>query len=725
MIGKMIAKTGWSKGGRKTDSASKENVAKLISQRENPIYGEILRKAKDAQAREKYIVAIAFYDQAIDYGGGDVGIFCEIADMYIQLRNYNDASLNLREAQNLDPENAYICIRQGDLRKLERRYGDAEAFYSRALKFKPQWESAAAKLDEVRSLAAQSAVLQQEREREHAKKVAVLEMMKSSPDGDRRVDPSLFAKTYEELYRDHGPAFVFTKNGTEQKTRWGTGPTVRGVDALRGYLVSDVPYKKLQIYLDGVLLHEGELVGAPQSFEKSNPNIRKYVYNAWVDFSKFAYGWHELVFSAIGLKGQSLEGIDWRRERIIIAPPLPEGYFQENDSLIPPVDPNSALSIVKQINERPSIIHEASTHSYPGKIQNVAVLRTDQLGDVVVSVPAFLRLRELLPDANLVALVTPANAEVCRTLGVFNEVIELDFAEDAFHRHRIMDEQKQTALIHQLAGYKFDLAVDFVMNGVSRRLIGLTGAPVTIGYGYEDCKTLKLDFETYDPKSNNDVTHHSVRMGLVVKALELWLDSGAKVVRRDDLDRSILAQYGIEKDESYVLLHSGSRIKFTQWNGYVELANRIVKDLGAKVVFMAEHDEFKKLLSNEALENNKIVYMSGKIPFDHFDALISFSSVFVGNDSGPKHLAALRGTQVISLHSARIGWGEWGQEQTGVVISRKVPCAGCGLHHEPDDCAQGVACMAHIKVDEVFGQVVRFMPKQKHAPIASNIAYLA
>ena len=93
------------------------------------------------------------------------------------------------------------------------------------------------------------------------------------------------------------------------------------------------------------------------------------------------------------------------------------------------------------------------------------------------------------------------------------------------------------------------------------------------------------------------------------------------------------------------------------------------------------------------------------LPFDDFDALLSFCAVFVGNDSGPKHLAALRGSPVVSIHSSRINWNEWGQELTGSIISRKVPCAGCMIYHDEDECGKGFPCITRITPQEVFDAV--------------------
>ena len=163
----------------------------------------------------------------------------------------------------------------------------------------------------------------------------------------------------------------------------------------------------------------------------------------------FPLGQHELVYRAVNVRGDAREGIDWRRERIIIAEPLPADTFVDSDGVIPPLDKNSPLSVVEQINARPSIVHRASTHSFPGKIKNVAVIRPDQLGDLVGSVPALLRLREILPEARLVGLLGPANAPLAKSLGIFDEIVLLDFPDDPHQRQRIMDRKGQAELAGQ------------------------------------------------------------------------------------------------------------------------------------------------------------------------------------------------------------------------------------------------------------------------------------
>jgi ADP-heptose:LPS heptosyltransferase len=114
-------------------------------------------------------------------------------------------------------------------------------------------------------------------------------------------------------------------------------------------------------------------------------------------------------------------------------------------------------------------------------------------------------------------------------------------------------------------------------------------------------------------------------------------------------------------------------------------------------------------LAPDLLDSGRFQLLDRHLPFDDLDALLSFCTVFVGNDSGPKHLAALRGVKVVSLHSARINWNEMGQEISGIIISRKVPCAGCGIDYDEDECGKDFACITKISPEEVFTSVMTLL----------------
>jgi heptosyltransferase-3 len=79
--------------------------------------------------------------------------------------------------------------------------------------------------------------------------------------------------------------------------------------------------------------------------------------------------------------------------------------------------------------------------------------------------------------------------------------------------------------------------------------------------------------------------------------------------------------------------------------------------------------------------------------------LIERSMLFVGNDSGPMHLAASVGRPCVAIFSARNAPGRWEPWGKGHVVLRKaVSCEGCGL----SVCTiEGKRCLMEISVNEV------------------------
>jgi ADP-heptose:LPS heptosyltransferase len=136
-----------------------------------------------------------------------------------------------------------------------------------------------------------------------------------------------------------------------------------------------------------------------------------------------------------------------------------------------------------------------------------------------------------------------------------------------------------------------------------------------------------------------------------------------------------------------------------------------------KIVLLADDAETIVRAAEDAGHSARLRLVEGQLPFATFDALLSHCAVFVGNDSGPKHLAALRGVPVVSLHMARLNWSEWGQEISGRIVSRRVPCAGCAIGLDGEDCGKDFACLRHIKAEEVYAAVEELLAGSPSADV--------
>ena len=80
-----------------------------------------------------------------------------------------------------------------------------------------------------------------------------------------------------------------------------------------------------------------------------------------------------------------------------------------------------------------------------------------------------------------------------------------------------------------------------------------------------------------------------------------------------------------------------------------------------------------------------------ELPLAELPALLAGVSLFLGNNSGPKHIAAGLGVPTVGIHSGTEDVREWGPVgPNAIAVAREVVCAPCYLAHAAD-CRRGMA----------------------------------
>jgi ADP-heptose:LPS heptosyltransferase len=653
------------------------------SRRRNADVGpDVIEEADAARDRRDFPRAAVLYEQALAARPGVAAFHIQAGHMFKEAGALDDAERHYLEAARLTPDDADLALQLGHFYKVAGRPELRDAAYHRAVELKPGWAPPLRELEDIRRAAAP--LLRDPAWDVEAPNVALLapELFPAKSTG--AVQPLVDGVRLHWLSR------------RRERSAWGPINVLRGVTALRGYCVSSVPLTEVRILLDDVVVAALPLRAAGV----------KYVFNAWIDVSSTPLGPRRLAlrFMAGEREAQS------HHEHVLVAPPRNESDFPDSDSVIDPVA-GDAATMEAAIRSRPSMVRAAERSVSPAPPRNVLVIRADQLGDLVISIPALLRLRKLLPGARLVALLTSANAGLAETLGVFDEIIVIDFPDDPVERRRIMTPEAQDALRRRLAPYAFDIAIDLAESAVSRPLLLLAGARLTYGFHDRDWPWMTAGFDgaTHDPANGLEMTAQSTKVLALVERLGTLIKSRAEVIRRSDWGPNPLQPLGLSPSDKYVVLHTGARIAFSRWPFYQDLAAVFLDRTDLMVVFVTDDAETRAALPEQLSTSDRFRLIDARLPFDTLDALLSFCAVFVGNDSGPKHLAALRGSRVVSLHSSRINWNEWGQEMMGSIISRRVPCAGCAILHDSDECGKSFACVVDIGVEEVFAEVMRLL----------------
>ena len=676
----------------------------------------LISRAQAARRAGRFREAALLYEEAIRLRPGRARLHIQAGHMRKESGAFATADAHYRAALRAMPDDGDLALQLGHFYKVAGRPVDAEAEYLRASRLDPGATATAAEA-ELKALragdwfvragieiapAAQLDGLPGDAARLGARATELLDARvvgRLAPDLVPR-HPGAMLRTYHEAIEVH-------RLGSREAGFWGKRRTLRGVEAVRGFCVSAVPIGEVRVIVNGLAIHRSAPKGPyPLRLAREDDPHRKYVFNIWMDFSGFAFGLHNVELQFLRRDGETRSF----HEQVVVAEPLAEADHPASDALVS-IDPDDDRSIERQVRDRPSMVRPARRDVFPDGVRNILVLRTDQLGDMIASIPAMKRLRVLVPDARIVGLLTAANTDFARSLALFDEIITIDFPDDPVERRRLMPLDAQEALRERLAPYDFDIAMDLAQSNVSRDLLPLSGARFLYGVGGEDWPWLTTEFvfNSHDRWSRMDVVPHSAKILAMIEALGAILRTSAPIIRRPDLSRDMLASYGIAPDRRYIVLHMGARVVFSRWPHYAALARLLLRDTDLTIVMMTEDPLVRATIPEDLLADARLLYLDSRLPFDHFDAFVSYATVLVGNDSGPKHLASLRGTNVVTLFTARINWAEWGQENVGSIVSRKVPCQGCMIFHDLEDCGQGFTCIADIKPREVLDAVMRYV----------------
>jgi ADP-heptose:LPS heptosyltransferase/tetratricopeptide (TPR) repeat protein len=645
----------------------------------------IIRDADTARDAREYVRAALLYEKALRFVPEDAAIHIQCGHMFKEAGDLARAELHYLRANKLTPNDPDLALQLGHFHNVAGRPSDAERSYKRAMELDPTWPEPAIQL----------AMLYRTSWRNRSGAM------------DKGLVPELAPLPPESKFQHQAEEIAVRSLGHRERTRWGVHNTLRGVDSIRGFCISAAPILALRGTLNGLRFYSGRPGdGYPLKYAKFDSQKRKYVFNIWHDFSSFDEGLYNLQLEFVDANG----GVRVQREQVVIGATIGEDRYPESDQLVSPSTASNE-SLEEQINSRPSMIRPASRVRLPMLPRTILILRADQLGDMVVSIPAIRRLRELVPKARLVGLVSFANAELANTLHLFDEFIAIDFPDDEWERRRVMPLEEQHKLRRRLEPFKFDVAIDLAESPVSRPLLLLSGAPFLFGFKDDQAPWLSAFYEGWmvDPMNGRQAVPISVKTMGLVEWFGAILSDPSQIIRRNDPFKDQLMAYGLAAGDRFAVLHTGARLRFSQWPYYDQLAAMILEKTDLKVVMMSDEPATRHGRAAELTASGRFHIVDKQVPFDDFDALLSFCTVFVGNDSGPGHLASLRGANVITVFMARHNWNEWGHENKGYIVSRRVPCAGCDIHHDPEECGKGYACIMNILPEEVFRTVMEFV----------------
>lgn len=326
------------------------------------------------------------------------------------------------------------------------------------------------------------------------------------------------------------------------------------------------------------------------------------------------------------------------------------------------------------------------------KIKRILIVRTDRIGDVVLSTPAITAARKAFPDAYIACLVSEATRDIVQGNPCINEVI-------VFSRKHTL----------RLSGYlrakRFDLALILHSTARINILCFLAGIPRRMGYARHKMDFFLTDRLAYTKGMGRK--HESEYSLDVLRCMGIKAESSPLVmplsITDENVAKRLLLENGIKEGERFLMIHPGASHVSKVWGleKFAKVSDILSERFSLKIVLVSSAAQAGIGERVRDLMKYRPVFLCGKTPLKVLAALLKRSSLFISNDSGPVHIACAVGAGVISIFSRNekglspARWGPLGKRTA--VLHKDVGCVECLAHN----CKKGFLCLNSITVEEV------------------------
>ncbi|MDD5449865.1 MAG: lipopolysaccharide heptosyltransferase II [Candidatus Omnitrophica bacterium] len=341
-------------------------------------------------------------------------------------------------------------------------------------------------------------------------------------------------------------------------------------------------------------------------------------------------------------------------------------------------------------------------------MKRILIVRTDRLGDVVLSTPVIKAVRKAYPDAFISMMVSSYAKDVVEGSPFLNKVI-------AFDKKKHGGLFGTAAFVSKLRKNNFDTA--FVLHPVKRIHIILWLAGIKRRIGYDK----KWGFLLTDriPHKKQFGEKHEIDYNLdVIRSAGINTDDKALYVPVRPEARSkveaILKDNGFTDKDEFIVMHPGASCPSKRWPAerFGWAADELIERFHKKVVVVAGTNDSKFAQETNYYIKNEALDLSGNLSVAELAALLEKARLLISNDSGPVHIAVALGVPVVVIFGRNqpgLSYRRWGPAgKHDIILHKDVGCVNCLAHN----CKIGFKCLQAITVDEVVKASGRILEKR-------------
>lgn len=338
--------------------------------------------------------------------------------------------------------------------------------------------------------------------------------------------------------------------------------------------------------------------------------------------------------------------------------------------------------------------------------KNILVIRTDRIGDIVLTLPLAGLIKKQYPNSKVSFMVREYTKNIVINHPFIDEVIVLKESDG------------KTDLLTNLKLIRagdYDSCIVVHPTFLNALLIFLSGIKRRIGTGYRWYSFL-FNHKVYEHRKfaekhelefnvnllerlgiKNNVTENNIRYDLIVNEHSLQ-----NVI-------NILLDEKIDLQKPLIIVHPGSGGSSMDLpvNKFAELINNLDAD-NHQILLTGNKDEFE--LCEKIIASSKAKNFAGKFNLDELVSLISKATIFISNSTGPIHIAAALGIFTIGFYPKIIScskerWAPYTNKK--MIYEPIIDCKNCTREQ-----CEKLNCMDSIDIAKVYNDIKNVLTKK-------------
>lgn len=289
-------------------------------------------------------------------------------------------------------------------------------------------------------------------------------------------------------------------------------------------------------------------------------------------------------------------------------------------------------------------------------------------------------LRLEFPSARLVFLCEARFASFVIAHGIASEVVTF---RRAHMRGTPLERGKELyAMVRALRRFRFDLTIDLTDSKTSRIITGLVNARTRVGYNPTERPLRLLERQpanVFAEPFGFGGQHFLYRYLSPLQALGLGLHVTVPSIQPLPFETAkalaLLDRHHLHPN-AFIAVHAGASFEGRRWppERFAAAISEIAGETGLDVVLVGGPDERQIAERIVAETASPVVNLVGTLSLEALLAVLEQARLFLGNESGPMHMAAAAGIPVVGLFGLTppSQWGPVGVPS--IALRPPMPC---------------------------------------------------